>query len=67
MRAFGTKDIPFETEKEARDLLRGQGLIQIEVPHGRRFMHSTFVNDKPVYEIMEVDGVWVVEKTDESD
>ena len=64
MRAFGSKVVPFETEQEARAFLLCQGYIQLQVPHGRRFMRSSFVNDESVYEIEPtIDGTsWVIQK-----
>ena len=59
---FGTADVPFDTEADARAFLLMQAFVQIQVPRGRVFLHMT----RPTrVEITEVPGRgWVVIRTD---
>ena len=59
---FGTANMPFETETEARSFLLMEGFIQIHVPRGRVFMHALRPTTVEIAQVT-ADG-WAIRHTD---
>ena len=59
---FGTADVPFDTEADARAFLLAQAFVQIQVPRGRVFMHMTRPTRVEITELPE--RGWAVIRTD---
>ena len=59
---FGTANVPFDTEAEARAFLLMQGFVQIRIPRGRLFMHMTRNTSVEIAQVRE--SGWAVNRID---